>query len=164
VARGGFADRDEVRVGDGVNDGVTAATLLQLGHRVADGVGALIDGDEGDEADGGLGLVGQDADEVGVGHRRKRVVLHAAFVQQGAADEQVALVDGARVGRERRACEREPAVEGGDEGVGDGSDVAPWGAVEGGAVFEEKLTRAGGLQPLQRRQGFVDCLAWRRGA
>ena len=49
----------------------------------------------------------QHAHQVGVGHRRQRVVVHAAVAQQHVADEQVALEHRALVVREGRAGDRE---------------------------------------------------------
>ena len=92
------------------------------------------------------------------------MVLHAALVQQRAADEQMALVDAARIGRKRRTGEREAAAECGDQRIGDGTDVAGVGAVEGGAVLEEELPAAGRAQPGKCREAFIDRLPHRRGA
>ena len=46
------------------------------------------------------------AHQVGVLHRRQRVVLHAAFVQQNGADEEIALVNTARIRRKGWAGRR----------------------------------------------------------
>jgi hypothetical protein len=58
------------------------------------------------------------------------MMLHAALIQQRAADEQVALVDAARIRGECWTRKREAAVESSDQRVGDGTDVAGVGAVE----------------------------------
>ena len=61
----------------------------------------------GDQADLALRLRLQHAHEVGVGHRRQRVMAHAGLRQRHVADEQVAHEDGARVVGECRAGDRE---------------------------------------------------------
>ena len=92
------------------------------------------------------------------------MVLHAALVQQRAADEQMALVDAARIRRERRTGEREAAAECRDQRIGDRTDIAGVGAVEGRAVLEEELPAAGRAQPGERGKAFIDRLPHRRGA
>ncbi len=74
------------------------------------------------------------------------------------------LIDVAGVGGERGAGEREAASQGSDQRVGDRTDIAPVGTVEGGAVFEEELSAADGTQPAQRRQAFLHGLLHRCGA
>ena len=104
VAGDRLADREQMRVGDRVDDRVAPALLLQRrrarrGSRrrrcstVANGTSPTV----------AVGLPRQHAHQVRVAHRRQRMVLHAALVQQRGADEQVALVDGARIGGEGRA-------------------------------------------------------------
>ena len=103
--RGRLSDRKQVRIGDGIDDGVTAALLLQSGQRVADRVGASFDGRERNESDRGIGLARQNAHEVRIGHRSQRVPLHAAFIQRRAANKQMAQIERAPVGRKRRTMQ-----------------------------------------------------------
>ena len=91
------------------------------------------------------------------------MVLHAALVEQSAADEQIALIDTARIRRECRTGKREAAAECGDQRIGDGADVAGVGAVEGGAVLEEELPATGRAQPGRVRQ-VLSSIACRTGA
>ena len=83
------------------------------------------------------------------------MVLHAAFIQQRAADEQMAEINRAPIGRERRAMQREAAAERLDQRIGDRADIALIGAVEGRAILKEKLPRARPPQPVERRAGFA---------
>jgi hypothetical protein len=92
------------------------------------------------------------------------MILHPALVQQRAADEQMALIDAAVVGRKRRARQREAAIQRIGQRIRHRADIAGIGAVEGGAVFEEHLPRAGPPQPIQRGQAVGDSLGHRRGA
>ena len=137
---------------DRIDDGVAAPLFLQRGHARADRASALFDRREGHQPDRAVGLARQHAHQVGVGHRRQRMVLHAAFVQQRAADEQMALVDtcahwSGTPGR--RARSRRPSASISASATG---PILPCvGAVEGGAVFEEKLSRPGGAQPARAR-------------
>ena len=164
VVFGRLADRDQMRVAHRIDDGVAAALLLQRGHRLSDRDGSLLDDGIGNEAHRAIGLPRQHAHQVGVGHRRQRMVLHAALVEQSAADEQIALIDAARIRRECRTGKREAAAECGDQRIGDGADVAGVGAVEGGAVLEEELPAAGRAQPGECGKAFIDRLPHRRRA
>ena len=164
VVFGRLADRDQMRVAHRIDDGVAAALFLQRGHRLADRHGTLLDDGVGDEAHRAIGLPRQHAHQVGVGHRRQRMVLHAALVEQRAADEQIALIDAARIRRECRTGKREAAAECGDQRIGDRADIAGVGAVEGGAVLEEELPAAGRAQPGECGEAFIDRLPHRRGA
>ena len=109
-----------------------------------------------DQANALLRLCLQYAHEVGVGHRRERMVAHAAFAEQHIADEQVAFEDGALVVRERRHGDRERCADGSHQRIDHRADVADGRALEGGAVLEVDLSHALGLQPAQCLQRLVN--------
>ena len=93
------------------------------------------------------------AAQIGIGHRRQRMVLHAAFAEQPVADEEVALVDRAARRRERpgrRSCGRAPSRV--HQRVDNGADIALGRRIEGGAVLEEELPAALALQPVAALQ------------
>ena len=105
---------------------------------------------------GARGLRAEDGDEVGVGHRRERVVAHAALAEQHVADEEMALEDRAPVVGERRRRDREVGAERVHQRLGDRADVAGRCRVEGRAVLEVDLL--GALRPAARRAPASDCL------
>jgi len=49
--------------------------------------------------------------DVGVGHRRQRMVFHARLAEQTVADEEVAVVERARVGGKGRTNQRQRRIE-----------------------------------------------------
>ena len=98
----------------------------------------------------------QDADEVGVGHRRQRMVAHAALGEQHVADEEMALEDRARVVGERRRRDREVAAELVHQRLEHRADVAARRRVEGRADLEVDLRRAGSAQPAACRERLLD--------
>ena len=118
-----------------------------------------------DQADLAPRLAAQHAHQVGVRHRRERMILHAGFGEQLVADEQVAA---------GRWCGRSPgkagqamvksACKASHQGVGDRADVAPRRGVEGRAILEIELPAAGRLQPGERRQRLLDRLLRWNGA
>ena len=65
------------------------------------------------------------------------------------AHEQMALIDGAFVLRKGGAGNGEAVAEIGQQRLGDRADIAPFRAVEGGAVLEEEPGGAGLPQPGQ---------------
>ena len=101
---------------------------------------------EGDEPDGQSRLTLKNAHEIGVPHRCERVILHAAFVQRHAVDEEMALIDRAPVRGKGRAGDREVAAREREKRVGHRADIAGIGRVECRAVFEEEIPCAGTLQ------------------
>ena len=108
-----------------------------------------------DESDPTPGLRLHHAHQIGVGHRRQRVVAHTAVAEQLIAHEQMAFEHGAQVFRERRADDRETlarAVQRIEQRVSHRADVAFCGRIEGRAVFEIDLLHALLLQPAQRGQ------------
>ena len=112
-----------------------------------------------DASDLALRLRRQHAHEVGVGHGRERMVLHAGFGQQLVADEQVAVADRAPVLREGRAGNREVRVQRIHQRIGHRTDIAARRGVEGRAVLEIDLPASCRLQPRQRSQRLLDRLA-----
>jgi hypothetical protein len=127
----GSAETAEVLVLEQVGDRVGAAFRAQGREALADGVGAAADHVEGHQADLAPGLALQHPDEIGIRHRRQRVVAHVGVGEQEVADEQVALEDAAPGLREGRAGDGEVGAERVHECVGHRADVALVGAVEG---------------------------------
>jgi hypothetical protein len=84
------------------------------------------------------------------------VVLHAGFVEQHLADEQVALENGAPVVGERGCRDAEVGLQRVHQHLRHRADVALRRAVEGGAVLEVDLLRALRLQPGQRFERLGD--------
>jgi hypothetical protein len=115
---------------------------------------ALRDGVEADQPDLRVGLPLQHAHEIGVGHRRERMLFHARFAEQRIADEQVPAIQRAAVLGKDRAGDREAAVvadrERVEQGVGHRADVAGVGRIECRAVLEQELTAALRTQPGER--------------
>jgi hypothetical protein len=62
-------------------------------------------------ADLELCLTGKPSPYVGVGHRRQRMFLHAGFAEQPVADEEVAVVERATVGRKGGANQRQRRIQ-----------------------------------------------------
>ena len=56
VMRSSFADRNEMRIGHCIDDGVTATVFLQSCQRVADGIIAAFDDRKSNQADPAIGL------------------------------------------------------------------------------------------------------------
>ena len=80
------------------------------------------------------------------------MVAHAGVREQLPADEQMALVDRAAVLREGRAGDGELGAQRRQQRIGDRPDIAGIGGIEGRAIFEEVLPRAGLLESLECRQ------------
>ena len=89
------------------------------------------------------GLPRQPAPDVGIGHRRQRMLLHAGLVQQTVADEQMAL---------DRSCGRSAGKAGQttasgapscvEQRFGHRPDIALRRGIEGRAIFEDDLLGA----------------------
>ena len=77
------------------------------------------------------------------------MVLHAAFVEQYAVDEKIAVVNGPPVDGQCRAGNGKTLAERVEESIGDWPDIAFFGGIEGGAVFKVVLPAMIGFQPLQ---------------
>ena len=98
-----------------------------------------------DEADTPAALRLHHAHEVGILHRRERMVLHAALVQQHVSDEEITVEDRAPVVRERGRGNRKAwslALKRIEQRFSDRADIALGRAVEGGAILEIDLLRA----------------------
>ena len=102
-----LGDAGEVGLGQRIGDGDADAVLPQRRDPRAHRRRALRQRVVADEAHLAPRLRLQHAHEVGVRHRRERMVLHAGLGQQHVADEQVAAADGAPGLGERRAGDRE---------------------------------------------------------
>ena len=103
----GGADGHQVGVGHRVDDGEIPALLAQHPRSARGSPAAPVHRGGIDQTDLALDLLLQHAHQVGIGHRRQRMIAHARLGEQHVADEQMALVDGAAVGRERRAGDGE---------------------------------------------------------
>jgi hypothetical protein len=125
----GLGQHVQVGIVQGVGDGQAHALSAQdtdaFGHRRRAG-GDMPAFDQADARLRRLRL--QHANQVGVGHRRQRVVAHGAVGQQQVTDEEVALVDRAAVFRKGRRDEREVSAGIRQQGFGHRPDVA--GGVE----------------------------------
>jgi hypothetical protein len=106
----------------------------------------------------------QDANEVRIGHRRERMVLHPGFGEQRVADEQVTAKDRAPVFRKGRAREREVLAEFAQQGIGDRADVSGVGGIERRTVLEEELAAPAPDEPTQRGERRGDGLRCRNRA
>ncbi len=156
--------REQVVVRDRVGDREAMAFGSQLRDARADAFGALAHVALLDQPHAAARLRLHDAHEVGVGHRRERVVAHAGLAEQHVADEQVALVHGARVLREGRRHAAEVGAQRFQQRLGHRADVALRRGVEGGAHLEVELPAALGLQPAQRRERLRHRLGRGNGA
>ena len=113
---------------------------------------ALLHDVEGDEPHLAARLALQHAHEVGVAHRRQRMILHRTFRQQDVADEEIALVDRSLRGGESRAGDGEIRPGQFHQRFRHRPDIAFIGGIEGGAIFEDHLLGARRTQ----RPGGVD--------
>ena len=102
--------------------------------------------------------------EVGIGHRRERVVAHRAVGQQQVANEEVALEHRAAVLRERGRDDHGTAAHLGQQRLGHRADVAGRRAVESRADLEVQLRRALPAQPARGGQALGHRLLHGRGA
>ena len=102
-----------------------------------------------DQAHFALGLRLHHAHQVGIGHGREWMVLHAAFIQQHRASKQIAFEHRATVVGECRCGDGELAMKRIHQRFGDGTNVALRRAVKCGAVFEINLLGTLRLQPMQ---------------
>ena len=95
--RGGAGQHAQVVVVQAIDDGHGHALGAQRLDAPADRLGPLRDDAVVDQADAaaarGIQLRLHHPHQVGIGHRRQRMVLHRAVRQQHVADEQVALED-----------------------------------------------------------------------
>ena len=102
----GRADFLEIPPEHRIHDRNRDPFATQRGEAFADCLGAARDRFVIDQTHPALDLTLQDAHEVRVGHRRQRVVPHAALVEWNVADEEMALEErcgGSREKRDRRS-------------------------------------------------------------
>ena len=119
----------------------------------------------GHQPDRCLRLPAQHAHEVGVRHRRQRMIAHRANPTAALADEQVAAdrSSGRSPGKPgRRSRNRSPSSV--QQRIGDRTDIAGVGRIESRAIFEIDLARAGLPQPAAGRERLRDRLGRRDGA
>ncbi|MNV17589.1 hypothetical protein D3C71_1083820 [compost metagenome] len=105
----------------------------------------------------------QHPNQIGIGHRRQRVMLHARLAEQLILHKQVATKDRPAILRECRAGQGEVATQCGQQRFADLADIAGRGGVEGRAILEKNLLAALFAQPGQRGEGLLDCFGDRRG-
>ncbi len=152
---GGLADRPQVVVVDRIDDGESVGSVQRFAKRDF----AAADLCQIDQPNRQSCLLSQHAHQVGIAHRGQRMILHRGFGEEGVADEQVPLEHRAAIGREGGAGEGAGFSDEVEQGLGYGADIAFSGGVEGRAVLEEELPRAGGKQDLGRgageRYGFI---------
>ncbi|GJE46745.1 hypothetical protein AEGHOMDF_5953 [Methylobacterium soli] len=158
VGEGRVAEDLEIGFEDRVGDGGAVSGLREGVEARGDRGNAAGYRREIDEADGGGGLSGEDAHEVGVPHRVEGMVLERTLVEGHGAHEEVALVDGAPGLREGRRDEGDRGAGGGPEGIEDRTDIARIGRIEGGADLEQDMGRAAFAQPAFGGQGALDGL------
>lgn len=87
------ADIAKMPVGHRVDDGDGFARLRFARQCGFDPLRPGIDIGECDQPDRQIGLAAQDPAEIGIAHRVQRVVLHRAFAEQDAIDEQMTRID-----------------------------------------------------------------------
>jgi hypothetical protein len=97
----------------------------------------------GNEANGELCLSLKDPHKIGIPHWCEWVILHTAFVQWHPIHEKMALVNCAAIGRKGRAGEGEFAVSKPKQRLRHRPDIPLIRRVEGGAILEEQMLRAG---------------------
>ena len=92
------------------------------------------------------------------------MVLERTLVERHGADEQIALVDGARGRGECRRDEYDLAAGGGSQCIGDRADIAGVGRIEGRADLEHHVAGAPRAQPVIGGAGELDRLPSRNRA
>ena len=141
-AGGGDTDPAQILVGDGIDDHDGPACRHFRADTGLDRGSALQHRMERHVTDPVPGLRRQPAADVRIGHRCQRVVLHAGFVEQPIADEQVALEQLPAGGGKDRADDRPVGAELVHQGVDHRADIAFRRRIEGRAIFEEELPAA----------------------
>ena len=86
------------------------------------------------------------------------MLLHARFVEEPVADEEMAHEEGAPGRREHRADDGDGSGERVEERFRDRTDIALRRRIEGRAVFEQELAAILAAQPFQRGQALRDGL------
>lgn len=160
----GCAHGQEVIVAHGIDDGDLHPFDLERTNAVGDGTGPSAHGSPIDQTHPAMGLRLQHPYQVGIRHRRERVMAHARVGQKHIADEEMAFEDGSSVLGKGRACNGEVGTKCIHERVGHRTDVSLGRGIEGGTVLEVNLRCALGLQPAQGRKGLVHGLLRRNGA
>ena len=154
----------EVAVLQRIDDGVANPLSLQRRIGLGNGRRTLLHRLVGHQPHLVLRLPAQNAHQTCVAHRRQRMVLHRGVGEQLAADEEMAQIDGAAILREGRAGDGEVGLQLVQQRIRHRADVARVRRVEGGAVLEEDLFRAIGLQPAARGERLRHRVGRRNGA
>ena len=100
-----------MRVVQGVHDRNFPTGLFFALECPGDRGGAGVDVGIGDMADLGGRLTLEDAPQIGIAHRRQRMIAHAALVQRHAVHEKMALIDRTPGGRKGGAGDGEGGAE-----------------------------------------------------
>ena len=95
----------------------------------------------------------QDSNQVAVGHRRERVILHARIRKQLVTDKQVAAKHGTTSCGKGRANDGKVSFERIHQGIGNRPDIAFIGRIKGRTHLKVAALCALGLQPLPGLQG-----------
>ena len=145
----GIADRQQVVVRDRVDDDEPFAARGGAVERLAERRPAAAHHGPRHKPDRLFRLAGEPAPQVRVGHRVEGMVLEPGFVEEPVADEEMALVDGAAGGRERRTGGDAADPERARQRLADRADIALRRRIEGRAVLEHELPAPLRPQPLE---------------
>ncbi len=126
----------QVLVAQRIDDRVRVIVRRQLRKPVAHRIGAGIERLGGNQADRLPRLRREHTHEIGVGHRRQRVVAHARVRQEYVAHEEVPAIDRAQVARIRGRGGDDACTHGVAQRFGDRTDIALWRRIERRAVLE----------------------------
>lgn len=110
------------------------------------------------------GLDSQNPPQVGVPHRRQRMILHTAFVQKPVGNKQMPRINTAPILGKGRTDHPAFGSEPRARRIQHRADIAHRRAVEGGADLEDKLRRALRQQPVASLQGLCNRHMHGRGA
>ena len=157
-------DTLQIVVRGGIDDGDLHPCALQPVEPRLDRVGSARHGFMAHQSHFALRLPLQHSHQIGIGHGRKRMMLHAALIEQHVARKEVALEHAALVFGKGGAGDGEARIQCAHQSVGHGSDVAAIGGIEGGAVLEIELAATGVAQPAQCPERCLDRLCRRSGA
>ena len=94
---------NQMTIADRIDDGEPRTATRRLSERVSRRVNARFHNSIGHQTDVQPGLTLHDAHEIGIAHRRQRMILHRAFSQRNLTHEQIAEIDCTLVGRKRGA-------------------------------------------------------------
>ena len=154
----GGTHRHELRIGRRIHDRNLRALGAELRDVFAHGLRTADDALVIDEAHLARCLRLQHPHEIGVGHRRERMVAHARLMKQFVANVQIALEHRSTVVGERGTGDGEIAAHRPHQGIRDRANVAGRRGIEGGTVLEVDLANALLAQPLQCVERLCHCI------